>query len=62
MQDWRLTLYSFLIIVLMLTRPKGLLGGVELSWGGLAKIGGKWRHIRRKRNLPAEEREQGELL
>jgi branched-chain amino acid transport system permease protein len=61
-QDWRLVIYSFLLIVLMLTRPKGLLGGVELSWGGLGKIGGRWRNGRRKRNLPAEEREQGELL
>ncbi|MEW5702583.1 MAG: branched-chain amino acid ABC transporter permease [Candidatus Zixiibacteriota bacterium] len=31
-QSWRMVLYSFLLIVMMLTRPQGLMGGHEFQW------------------------------
>lgn len=34
-QEWRLMAYALLLIVIMITRPKGLLGGKELSYGGV---------------------------
>jgi branched-chain amino acid transport system permease protein len=62
-QNWRMVIYSVLLIVLMLTRPRGLLGGVELSWDGLRRIGGKWRGGKPSdRNLPPREKREGELL
>lgn len=31
-QSWRMVLYSALLVVMMLTRPQGLMGGNEFSW------------------------------
>jgi branched-chain amino acid transport system permease protein len=59
-QEWRMVIYSLLLILVMLTRPKGLLGGVELSWDGIRKIGG--RGTPPDRNLPPSQQRQGELL
>ena len=47
-KDPRMVIYSILLIVLMLTRPQGLLGRREL-WQVLAK---------RKDTIPTEERDQ----
>jgi len=33
----RMVLFSVLLIVVMLVRPRGLLGGVELTWDGVAR-------------------------
>jgi len=49
-KDPRMVIYSILLIVLMLTRPQGLLGRREL-WQVLA---------RRKDTVPTEERDEGE--
>jgi len=49
-KDPRMVIYSILLIVLMLTRPQGLLGRREL-WQVLA---------RRKDTIPTEERDEGE--
>ncbi|MBW3621780.1 MAG: branched-chain amino acid ABC transporter permease [Armatimonadetes bacterium] len=63
MQAWRMVIYSLLLIVLMLTRPRGLLGGMEWSWHGLSRIGGRWFRGRPSdRNLPPEEQGEGDLL
>jgi branched-chain amino acid transport system permease protein len=31
-QSWRMVIYSTLLVVMMLTRPKGLMGGSEFKW------------------------------
>lgn len=31
-QSWRMVIYSTLLVVMMLTRPKGLMGGSEFQW------------------------------
>jgi len=33
-KEYRMVLYSLMLIVLMVTRPQGLLGSRELSWPG----------------------------
>lgn len=60
-KTWRMVIYSLLLIVLMLTRPRGLFGGMELSWAGLRRIGGR-RGPGPGNNLPPSEKAQGELL
>jgi len=32
-KDYRMVIYSLMLIVLMITRPQGLLGSRELTWG-----------------------------
>lgn len=62
-QEWRMVIYSLLLIIFMLTRPRGILGGVELSWHGLQRIGGRWRRDEpTDRNLPPHEKGEGEFL
>jgi branched-chain amino acid transport system permease protein len=34
-KDFRMVIYSLMLILLMITRPQGLLGTRELSLGGL---------------------------
>jgi branched-chain amino acid transport system permease protein len=34
-KDYRMVLYSLMLIILMITRPQGLLGSRELSWSML---------------------------
>ncbi|HHT01213.1 MAG TPA: branched-chain amino acid ABC transporter permease [Firmicutes bacterium] len=42
-QEWRMIAYSVLLIALMLTRPEGLLGGIEFTFAGLRRLrGGAW--------------------
>jgi branched-chain amino acid transport system permease protein len=61
--DWRMVIYSLLLVVLMLTRPNGILGGKELSWEGFKRIGGRWRSGGPKnKNLPREKAGQGDFL
>ncbi len=36
-KDYRMVLYSFMLVVLMITRPQGLLGNRELSLAWLAR-------------------------
>ena len=43
LNDYRLVIYSLLLIVLMITRPQGLLGTRELSLDWLV---GRWRRLR----------------
>jgi branched-chain amino acid transport system permease protein len=31
-QSWRMVIYSALLVVMMLTRPQGLMGGREFRW------------------------------
>ena len=31
-KDYRMVIYSLMLIILMITRPQGLLGSRELSW------------------------------
>ena len=45
-KDYRMVIYSLLLIVLMITRPQGLLGTRELS---LARLFGRRRPARRGR-------------
>ncbi len=69
LKDLRMVIYSALLILLMLTRPRGLLGGAELSWDGLKRIGGRWNgggkpptpNINRAERKAADK-QQGELL
>lgn len=39
-QSWRMVIYSALLVVMMLTRPQGLMGGREFQWSWLLL---KWR-------------------
>lgn len=34
-QSWRMVIYSTLLVVMMLTRPRGLMGGTEFQWSWL---------------------------
>jgi len=36
-KDYRMVIYSLMLIVLMITRPQGLLGSREISWGWLRR-------------------------
>jgi branched-chain amino acid transport system permease protein len=38
-KDYRMVIYSLMLIVLMITRPQGLLGSRELSWSMLRRRG-----------------------
>jgi branched-chain amino acid transport system permease protein len=38
-KDYRMVIYSLMLIVLMITRPQGLLGSRELSWSLLRRAG-----------------------
>ncbi|MEW6081051.1 MAG: branched-chain amino acid ABC transporter permease [Bacillota bacterium] len=40
-QEWRMLVYGLLLIVVMLTRPQGLMGGFEVSFDRLAGLLGK---------------------
>jgi len=35
-QEWRMVIYSLMLIILMVTRPQGLMGSREFRW--------PWRH------------------
>jgi branched-chain amino acid transport system permease protein len=39
-QSWRMVIYSALLVVMMLTRPQGLMGGQEFQWSWLIP---RWR-------------------
>lgn len=39
--EWRMVIYSLMLILLMIYRPQGLFGNKELSWNMLKRIGGK---------------------
>jgi len=39
-ESWRMVIYSALLVVMMLTRPQGLMGGREFQWSWLIP---KWR-------------------
>ncbi|HEY3280891.1 MAG TPA: branched-chain amino acid ABC transporter permease [Armatimonadota bacterium] len=38
LKDYRMVIYSLLLILLMLVRPKGIMGGAELSWKSLRRL------------------------
>ena len=40
LQDYRLVIFSTILIVMMLTRPQGILGTREFSWDGLRRLFG----------------------
>jgi len=43
---WRMLAYSLVLIMIMLTRPQGLLGGKELTWEGIVNVPGRLRRFR----------------
>lgn len=36
--DWRLVIYGVAVILIMITRPQGLMGGKEISYKGIIKL------------------------
>ena len=49
--DWRLVIYGAAVILIMITRPQGLMGGKEFSIKGMARAVKKFT----RRNEPGEE-------
>ena len=55
--DWRLVFYGLAVIIIMIVRPKGLMGGKELPVGKiLRKIGGLFI---KKKDPPSDAADQG---
>ncbi len=42
--EWRLVIYGAAVILIMITRPQGLMGGKEISFKGIAAIFGNKKH------------------
>jgi branched-chain amino acid transport system permease protein len=58
--QWRLVIYGLAVIVIMVGRPKGIMGGMEMTPSGIRKI---FAARRAKAKLDAEIKaaEQGEV-
>ena len=37
-ENWRLVIYGLAVILIMITRPRGLMGGTELNFRGIARL------------------------
>ncbi len=55
--NWRLVIYGLSVVVIMISRPSGLMGGYELTLGSMRKLIAK---LRRKRTGSPEDGEGGE--
>ena len=49
-RDWRLVLYGLSVIIIMVTRPEGLMGGYELTPSSMKKL---IADIKNKKNAKA---------
>ena len=49
--DWRLVMYGLAVIVIMIVRPKGLMGGKELPVGRICRAVGRV-FTKKKKDLP----------
>ena len=49
--DWRLVMYGLAVIVIMIVRPKGLMGGKELPVGRICRAVGRI-FTKKKKDLP----------
>ncbi len=52
LKDFRMVMYSFLLIVLMLTRPQGVFGHREITLAALSELRERWRTRHSKNALP----------
>lgn len=58
-ENWRLVIYGLAVIVIMISRPRGLMGGTELSIGGIIRFFKDPLGCFRKRGAGREEGGQG---
>ena len=49
--DWRLVMYGLAVIIIMIVRPKGLMGGKELPVGRICRAVGRI-FTKKKKDLP----------
>lgn len=59
LKDWRLVFYGLAVIVIMVTRPEGLMGGYELTPSSMKKL---FARLKSKRESIAKSIEGGEKI
>ncbi|QAT42660.1 branched-chain amino acid ABC transporter permease [Aminipila luticellarii] len=54
--QWRLVVYGAAVIIIMITRPQGMLGGIEFSLKGIARFFGRLGHKKEEGTVNAAEK------